>query len=164
MGKLLPDKPVLFNWLVALSFEALGFTELAARLPAAILGLGCVIVTYLFGRKMYDPVTGFVSGMILATSPEFIILSRAVVHDISWFSLSPWLCFSFIWFPARGTGSCTLLCRAGCAILAKGPVGIILPGMIIAIFLTLAGKLASLRTSRFPGRCHSSPSPRRGTS
>jgi len=39
------DKPVLFNWLVAISFPVLGFTEFAARLPAAALGTGSVLVT-----------------------------------------------------------------------------------------------------------------------
>jgi 4-amino-4-deoxy-L-arabinose transferase-like glycosyltransferase len=148
------DKPVLFNWLVALSFEALGFTELAARLPAAILGLGCVIVTYLLGRKMYDPVTGFVSGMILATSPEFIILSRAVVHDISLVFFVTLALFFFyrgctserhrkLYFPL-------FYAALACAVLAKGPVGIILPGMIIAIFLTLTGKLRFIKELQIP--------------
>ena len=36
------DKPALFNWLNAISFSLFGFTELAARLPAALSGLGCV--------------------------------------------------------------------------------------------------------------------------
>jgi|RhiMetdeSRZDD1v2_1073273.scaffolds.fasta_scaffold32811_6 4-amino-4-deoxy-L-arabinose transferase-like glycosyltransferase len=138
------DKPVLFNWLVALSFEALGFTELAARLPAAILGLGCVIVTYLLGRKMYDPMTGFVSGTILATSPEFIVLSRAVVHDISLvFFITLALFFFYLGFSSAAHRKLYFLlfyAALGCAVLSKGPVGIILPGMIIAIFLTLTGK------------------------
>ena len=77
------DKPPLFNWLTALSFQVLGFTELAARLPAALLGLGCVVVTYLLGRRIFDPATGFLGGAILATSILFVILARAVVHDMS---------------------------------------------------------------------------------
>ena len=41
------DKPAFHNWLVALSFLALGFTEFAARLPSALLGLGTVLATAL---------------------------------------------------------------------------------------------------------------------
>jgi len=39
------DKPILHYWLVSLSFRFLGVNELAARLPAAILGLGGNIST-----------------------------------------------------------------------------------------------------------------------
>jgi 4-amino-4-deoxy-L-arabinose transferase-like glycosyltransferase len=77
------DKPVLHNWFVSISFLIFGFTEFAARLPAAILGLGGVILTYLLGRRMFSPVAGFLSGAILATNVEYAMLSRTVVHDIS---------------------------------------------------------------------------------
>jgi len=77
------DKPILFNWLAALSFLVFGFTEFAARFPAAILGLGCVVVTYLLGRSMFGLTTGFLGGIILTTSGMFIALSRSVVHDIA---------------------------------------------------------------------------------
>ena len=143
------DKPIFFNWLVALSFEGLGFTELAARLPAALLGLGCVILTYLLGRKMYNPLTGFLGGMILATSPEFIILSRAVVHDISLvFFITLALFFFYLGFTTethRQFYFPFFYASLGCAVLSKGPIGVILPGMIIALFLTLTGKLRFLK-------------------
>ena len=143
------DKPVFFNWLVALSFEALGFTELAARLPAALLGVGCVIVTYLLGRKMYNPVTGFLGAMILATSPEFIILSRAVVHDISLvFFITLALFFFYLGFTSAAHRKFyfpLFYASLGCAVLSKGPIGVMLPGMIIVLFLTLTGKLRFLK-------------------
>ena len=102
------DKPVFFDWLVALSFEVLGFTELAARLPAALLGLGCVIVTYLLGRKMYNPVTGFLGGMILATSPSLSSFPGQWFMTSPWFSLLAWLYFSFTSvLLARDTGNFT---------------------------------------------------------
>ncbi|MEJ2283744.1 MAG: glycosyltransferase family 39 protein, partial [Desulfobacterales bacterium] len=47
------DKPPLYNWLAAIAFTLLGFTELAARLPAALLGLGCVMITYWLARGMF---------------------------------------------------------------------------------------------------------------
>jgi 4-amino-4-deoxy-L-arabinose transferase-like glycosyltransferase len=77
------DKPVLFNWLGALAFLVFGFTEFAARLPAAILGTGCVLVTYMLGRRLADATVGLLGGVILASALEFIILCRTVVHDIS---------------------------------------------------------------------------------
>ena len=52
-GEKFYDKPPLFNWLAAVSFLIFGYTEFAARLPAALLGLGCVLLTY-FGGLTVD--------------------------------------------------------------------------------------------------------------
>ena len=39
------QKPVLYYWLAALAFETVGVTEAAARAPAALAGLGTVLLT-----------------------------------------------------------------------------------------------------------------------
>ena len=96
-GETFYDKTVLHNWFVALCYLVFGFTEFAARLPAAVLGLGCVMVTYLLGRRIFGPTTGFLAGMVLATSGLFISISRSVVHDISLVFLFPLPYFSFTW-------------------------------------------------------------------
>ena len=77
------DKPPLHNWLVAMAFLLFGFSEFAARLPAALLGTGCVMITYWLARSMFGPVVAFLSALVLATSAEVIVLARVVVHDIS---------------------------------------------------------------------------------
>ena len=143
------DKPPLYNWLAALAFMVMGFNELAARLPAALLGLGCVLITYWLARKMFAPVAAFLSGLVLATSVEFIVLSRAVVHDISLaFFVTLALTLFFVGFknerrrkPAFLFGYATL----GLAVLAKGPVGAALPVMIIGLFLIYKRQLRFLK-------------------
>ena len=127
------DKPPLLNWLTALSFEAFGFTELAARLPAALLGLGCVAVTYLLGRKIYGPTTAFFGAVILATSAGFVVLTRAVVHDIClafFVTLTLFLFYAGLEDGAKGRRwFLTGYAAVGFAVLAKGPVGVLLPGV-----------------------------------
>jgi len=148
-GEKFYDKTVLHNWFVALSFLVFGFTELAARLPAAVLSLGCVIVTYLLGRIIFGPTTGFVAGMILATSGLFISLARSVVHDISLvFFVSLALLFFYLGFTSeerRKTYFFLFYGALGFAVLAKGPIGLLLPGLIIGLFLLLKGKLSFLK-------------------
>ena len=148
-GKNFYDKPPLYNWLAALAFMVMGFNELAARLPAALLGLGCVLITYWLARKMFAPVAAFLSALVLATSVEFIVLSRAVVHDISLaFFVTLALTLFFVGFknerrrkPAFLFGYATL----GLAVLAKGPVGVALPVMIIGLFLIYKRQLRFLK-------------------
>jgi len=148
-GKNFYDKPILYNWLAALSFILFGFTEFAARFPAALLGLGCVIITYLLGRRMFGPVVGFLGGVILATSPEYVILSRAVVHDISLVFFVTLALFSFyLAFTSEGHRKRYVLLfyvSSGFAVLAKGPVGVVLPALIIGLFLILKGRLRFLK-------------------
>ena len=125
------DKPVLFNWLEALAFLVFGFTEFAARLPAAILGTGCVLVTYLLGRKLANATVGFLAGAILATAVEFIILSRTVVHDISLVFLVTLALYLFYFayqdIRHRQRNLLFLYAAMGLAVLAKGPLGLALP-------------------------------------
>ena len=143
------DKTPLYNWLAAIAFMLLGFTEVAARLPAALLGLGCVMLTYWLARSMFAPVAGFLSALVLATSAEYIVLSRAVVHDISLaFCVTLALTLFFVGLknerhrkPAFLFGYAAL----GLAVLAKGPVGAALPVMTIGLFLIYKRQLRFLK-------------------
>jgi 4-amino-4-deoxy-L-arabinose transferase-like glycosyltransferase len=138
-GEKFYDKPVLYNWLVSLSFLAFGYNEFAARLPSALLGTGCVIVVYLLGRNMFGPMAGFLSGMILATSGEHVILSRVVVHDIALaFFVTSALYFFYMSFKNKQHRKRYLLlfyASSGFSVVAKGPVGVLLPALIVGCFL-----------------------------
>ena len=139
------DKPVFHNWLVALAFLVFGFTEFAARLPAAVLGSGCVVVTYLLGRKMFGPTVGIMGAVILATAIEFIVLSRTVVHDISLvFFVTLALYLFYLGYKEDRHRKRNLLLfygALGFAVLSKGPVGLALPAMIIGLYLIVERNL-----------------------
>ena len=144
-GKNFYDKPALFNWFVALSFLTFGFTEFAARLPAAIFGWAGVITTYYLGRKMFNAKTGFLSAVILATSAEYIVLSRVVVHDISlMFFITLALTLFYVGYQKENKRRLFFLsgyAALGFAVLSKGPVGFLLPAMVIGIFLSFRKNL-----------------------
>ncbi len=144
------DKPAFHNWLVALAFVVFGFTEFAARLPNATLGLGCVLVTYLLGRRLYGPGAGFFGAVVLATAAEFFVLSRTVMHDMS---LAFFVTLGLaLWFVGHSKNAAErgwfLLSYAtfGGAMLAKGPTGVLLPGAVVFLFLLARQEL------RFLGR------------
>ncbi|HUI46884.1 MAG TPA: glycosyltransferase family 39 protein [Nitrospirota bacterium] len=143
------DKTVLFNWFVSISFLVFGFTEFAARLPAAVLGLATVLVSYAFGRRLFGSRVGLLGGVVLATSPLFIVLSRTVMHDISLAFFISLALYSFYtaYGNQRHRRAHLFLCYAamGFAVLAKGPIGLLLPGMIIGLFLLVKGRLNFLK-------------------
>jgi 4-amino-4-deoxy-L-arabinose transferase-like glycosyltransferase len=148
-GEKFYDKPPLHNWLVAISFMIFGFTEFAARLPAALLGLGCVMVTYLMGRQIFGPRAAFLSAVVLATSAEYFVLSRVVVHDISLaFFMTVALALFYLGYNSeKHRRSLFLLGYAamGFSVLAKGPVGVLLPVTIIGLFLIFKKQLRFLK-------------------
>jgi 4-amino-4-deoxy-L-arabinose transferase-like glycosyltransferase len=143
------DKPILFNWLGAICFLIFGFNEFAARLPASIFGTAGVLVTYCLGRKMFGPTVGFLAGVILASSAEYLLLSRVVVHDIALTLFTTLaLCFFYLGLvdgKRRKRYFLLFWVAAGFAILAKGPLGLALPGLVIGVFLLATRRLALIR-------------------
>lgn len=64
------------------SVTVLGVTELALRLPAALAGLGAVLLTgALAARLARAPVAGLVAGLALLASPTFYTAARSVRMD-----------------------------------------------------------------------------------
>lgn len=145
-------KPVLYHWMAAVSFHLAGESELAARLPqaaaAALLLAFLLAVTGGFSGAGNPAVrTGsWLAAAALLTSPGFIVGARVAGMDLlltAGISLAV-LCFSRGyseqgrlqggWFVASG------FC-AGLGLLAKGPLGALVPGMVILIFLALRGQV-----------------------
>ncbi|MCX5902561.1 MAG: glycosyltransferase family 39 protein [Proteobacteria bacterium] len=133
------DKPVLHFWLVIGSYLVLGVNELAARLPAALMGLCGTLLVYLWARTIYGSLTAFLSALVLATSVEYVILSQNIIHDLA---LSLFISIALFLFHRasreNGFTRVTFVCfyaALGGAVLTKGPIGLLLPGLIIFLYL-----------------------------
>jgi 4-amino-4-deoxy-L-arabinose transferase-like glycosyltransferase len=130
-------KPVLTYWLQRPSYLYFGINEWAARFPSVLLGLGSVLLTYELGRRMFDPITGLLAGVVLASSIQFCILSHAATPDapLIFFLTAT---FVLIWHGLQNQGRSWLVWPAipcGLAVLAKGPVGLALPGLAVLLYL-----------------------------
>ena len=125
-------KPPLFFWSIAIFSIPFGaVTEFTARLPSVLAALGTLWLTMRLGRRWYGPKTAALSGIILTTAFMFWDKAR-------WSQIDSLLCF-LIWVALTafdsfrsGDGNGR---RAGIlfwtaialAVLAKGPVGLLLP-------------------------------------
>lgn len=140
------EKPVLTYWLVAGSFKLFGIADWSARLTPAVFGTLTVLLTYLLGRRMWEPRSGLWAGICLATSLMFLALSWVLLVDMV-------LCFGVVlavygaWELRLGHGWGGYLFWAGCAIglLTKGLLGPGLPGMAVVLFALLAGEWPLIR-------------------
>ena len=131
------DKPVFFYWLTALGFKLFGFTEFAARFFPACFGLAGMGLLVWGAKKLFDDKTAFYSGLVLLTSVEFFLISKSVITDaILFFFFSGSLLFFYLGYstPQKkyyyGMYACAAL-----ATLTKGPIGFLLPGLIMFLFL-----------------------------
>ncbi|HEY4259377.1 MAG TPA: glycosyltransferase family 39 protein [Schlesneria sp.] len=158
-AQLRTDKPILIYWWMQLSFRLFGVSEFSARLGSALLAVGTVFLTYHMGRKLYSPPIAFLAALILATSLLFSVLGRAVTPDATLISCLMLVFSSYIWAVAarRGGHFCgvdsapqqielvpqsmwtavPMFVAMGLAILAKGPIGVLLPCTIIGLFLLI---------------------------
>ncbi len=126
-GRLFADKPPLVLWLIAAAYRLLGASELAARLPAALLGIGGVGAAYLLARRLGGRGAGLLAGVILATAPQWLRFSRQAMLDVP---LAACLAFSVVGALA---GSWVLLGSAlGAALMVKGPAALVIAPALLA--------------------------------
>ncbi len=142
------DKPPLFFWFVALSAKLLGgFSTIAAVLPSALAGIGTVLLAYMLARNMFKSrLTGFLSGVVLATSVEFLALSSIGRMDIPLTFFTTLALFQFWRWHTEGKRLYLLPFYIGMAlaVLVKGPVGL-LPLPIALIYLAASRQGAKIR-------------------
>lgn len=155
------DKPPLIYWLMAIAYSTIGVNEWAVRLPSALsaFGLMClgfytllsfgVIETGSTSKRHW--LTAGLGAALIALNPETIVWARTGVSDMLLTGCMGGALLSFFigyaqpakpalqarWYLAF------YLLIAG-AILAKGPVGIVLPGLIIGAFLLYLGNLVQV--------------------
>lgn len=77
------EKPPLYMWLMAGCMKILGFSETASRLPSALLGFSTVLITFLLGKKLFGKTAGFIAGLALVTSVQFLYYARTSMLDVS---------------------------------------------------------------------------------
>lgn len=140
------DKPVLIYWLIAFSYVIFGICEFAARFPSAILASALVFFTYYLGRTVDSKRFGFISALILASSLEFIAISRMSMTDMT---LSFFICAtlisgflgSFVEENNRKYWWWFAYFFSALAVLTKGPIGFILPAGVLGLYFLLTGSL-----------------------
>src|SRR5215475_5337302 len=76
-------QPPLTVWLIGASTSIFGATELAARLPLALLGIAGALATYALGARLRCRRAGLFAAVVLVTSPLFLFQSRQLVSDVA---------------------------------------------------------------------------------
>ena len=138
----IPSKPPLFHWSAALVSEITGvLNETTIRFPSALYATLGVLLIYGFGRKLYGPAVGLLAGVILATTMVYSAqaLSARVDMTLCFFLTLSLILFYSLYrgFLAHRLWYFIFYLILGIGTLAKGPLGILLPGLVIAGLLAI---------------------------
>lgn len=122
------DKPPLVYWCQVLTYDILGESDFAARLPSVIFAALIAVTTLVFSSRVFGPRIGLWSGILFATSLQVFIHSRAAVADmplVFFFLTATWA----DWERLRNHDSAfwrwTFYLSLGLGFLAKGPVALL---------------------------------------
>jgi len=150
------EKPVLFYWLEALSIKLFGLNEFTLRLWPALFALfGCLAVA-VAGARLFGRLTGLLSATILATSLLYYGFSRAIILDMPVSILLTLALLSFLigTHAAPGWKRRIILWAfyafSALAVLTKGLIGIVIPGMVIGAWIMLLGEWRLIKTLYLP--------------
>lgn len=153
------DKPPLIYWLMAIAMQIFGVNEWSARLPSALSAIALVIILVYtlryYGINPSDSgtenqyqlwLTAGVGGVIALLNPAWIAWGRTAVSDMLLASnIGLALLTFFIAYERPGNKSqqywyyaCAVFIAL--AVLTKGPVGLILPVLVISSFLIYVGQ------------------------
>ncbi|MFY0609547.1 MAG: glycosyltransferase family 39 protein [Candidatus Atelocyanobacterium thalassa] len=162
------DKPPLTYWLIGLSYKIFGINEWGARIPSALAAILVIILAFYTLKNFGDTtsskglssttkpwLSAWIGSGIIALNPFWIAWGRTSVSDIFLASSISLALFSFfLGYVQQGKGSCTYLGLSvkklwylgywifmSLGILAKGPVALVLPGIIVSVFLIYVKQL-----------------------
>lgn len=155
-------KPPLYHWTATALDHLMGVPKVTAfnfRLPAALYTTAGVGLTLGFAYGILSADGAILAGLILLSAHQYIRLGRMGRVDMTLTFFETLSLFAFWWWyrprrggPARGGPMLYLVGAAiGLAVLSKGPVGAILPGLSMGIFLLIEGRMRETLRRVTPG-------------
>jgi len=161
-------KPPLFHW-TAVAIDRLAavrkVTAANLRLPSALYAIAGAVLTMLFAFEFLGIDAAVLAGLALAASYQYVSQGRFGRVDMTLCFFESLALFAFLWWMPRDAASsgpaARLESRApalylmaaamGLGVLAKGPVGAILPGVSILIFMIAEHRGRQIFTLLDPG-------------
>ena len=139
-GLLWFDKPPMYFWLSAVSFKVFSVGEFAARFPSSLMAALLIMLVYIWALGAFGKKIALYSSLSLCVSMIFAFLARAAVTDMTlcfFMNLSFYMIYLAFTQPEKRFKYINLFYFfSGFSVLTKGPVGLVLPLMVIIAFLS----------------------------
>jgi 4-amino-4-deoxy-L-arabinose transferase-like glycosyltransferase len=173
-AELREQKPVLLYWLMMSAYTVFGYGEFGARFWSAALATGTCLWVFAIARRLYGSQVAIWSSLLLATSLMFDVAGRAATPDsvlvfCGASAIGCWVLGTFrpnesnevrtwsqpglkadgVWFPQDWRLASVIYFFMGLGVLAKGPIGFVMPVAILGTF-NLLGRLPEQDASAEP--------------
>ncbi len=143
------EKPILYYWLVAGSFELFSESEWSGRAPTALFATALVLLVWGFASRVWNARVGFLAALVLATGLEFCVMSRLMLTDVplAFFLSATLFCY---WIAGEQVErrnfwiALSIACN-GLSVLTKGPIGSLVPWFATLAFAWLSGRKSLYR-------------------
>lgn len=148
------DKPPLYFWTIGLAKSVTGaHWELAARLPSLLSVVLLMLMFRLLPQACDQRTPVWLAAAILVISPKVIGMAQMARMDLMLclLAFSAILSFARYWVSpgreagARNHGYYLFFIATALAVMIKGPVGFIVTGVPVGLFLLLQGNFRELR-------------------
>ncbi|MGA2775700.1 MAG: glycosyltransferase family 39 protein, partial [Candidatus Omnitrophota bacterium] len=148
------EKPVLLYWFLRTADIFFGFTNFSMRFFPALFGIFGVLAVYflcLIGFK--NERKAFICSLILMSSGLYIGMARTVFTDLI-FSVFILLALAFFYWgytfkEKKAAGIILFFVFTALAVLAKGPLGVLITFLTVFIFLLAKRELSFIRSAPF---------------
>lgn len=148
-------KPPLFYWAQALSIETFGINLYSLRFANVMFAIFGVIFTYIAIRSIYDRITGIFAAAVLGTCLFYFAIANIILLDMAVSVLISATLFSFIiaWrekesLSVRNFWWILFFIFCALSVMAKGLIGIAIPGAIIFFYLLATLPFGALKQIR----------------
>lgn len=142
-GGEMPYKPPFFHWCIAaLSLLNGGHVdEYMSRLPSALALIAMTVWTFVFFARRRDMSSGIVAALVAFTTFELHRAGANCRVDMMLTALTVGALFSLFRWYERGMNRIPVaaILLMSCATLTKGPVGMLIPCLVMGVFLLLRG-------------------------
>ncbi|MBD2460146.1 glycosyltransferase family 39 protein [Oscillatoria sp. FACHB-1407] len=164
------DKPPLVYWFMAIAYHIIGVNEWAVRLPSALSAIALTVFGWLTlqrfavlpqssnegGMSRLQPhhqrwLAAWIGAVLMAFNLQTILWARTGVSDMLLSGCIGTAMLAFFWgyteptdSPAKPRWYLACYVLLALAVLTKGPIGVVLPGLAIALFLLYVGQFRAV--------------------
>ncbi|MFA0771226.1 MAG: hypothetical protein REDVDVYQ_001748 [Candidatus Fervidibacter sp.] len=135
-------KPVLFYWLIIVAYRLFGVNEFAARFFSGVAAVGIALLLWAMMRYALNADLAILTALIWLTMVGTQFFAHAAITDmvLTFFMTAAILA---LWCAVTVGDGRWLLTGAGAmglAVLTKGPVGFVLPCLIVAVTVAILSR------------------------
>ncbi len=147
------EKPAMFYWPMAISYEIFGVHDWAARTPTALSATALACLTCAFGIWAFGRRAGLYAGLCIATCTGLFLFTRIVIPDVTLtftVALALWAFLRALDEEEQHPRFWALVLGAslGTGLLVKSLVGVVFPVAVGVLYLLLTKQFFLYRTWR----------------